>query len=87
MNNNNIAPKIDDFTQIDATSKGTVRSNWNPNYGYAREKEINEARVKAMEEHILQQAEQNAVFDTKRFLMMEMAIKDLQSRLKALEGK
>ena len=88
MTNKNIAPKIDDFTQIDATSKGTVnRASWNPSYGYAREKAIEEARVQAMEEHALQQAERNAVFDTQRFLMMEGAIADLQTRLKALEGK
>ena len=87
MTNNNIAPKIDDFTQVSSTSQGTIRSNWNPNYGYAREQAIEEARVKAMEEHILQETEKNAVFETRRFLMMEHAIADLQKRLKALEGK
>ena len=88
MTQHNIAPRIDDFTQVDSTSQGTVaRATWNPSYGYAREKAIEEARVQAMEEHALQQAEQNAVFDTQRFLMMEGAIADIQRRLKALEGK
>ena len=79
---------ITDFESIDATSKGTVRrSTWSASTGYAREKAIQEARIQAMEEHTLQKAEQNAVFDTQRFLMMEGAIADLQSRLKASEGQ
>ena len=73
--------------QVSSTSQGIVSTTWNPNDGYAREQAINEARVKAMEEHVLQQAEQNAVFDTQRFLMMEHAIADLQKRLSAFEGK
>ena len=87
MTDNNIAPKIDDFTQVSSTSKGTVRSGWNPNYGYAREKAINEARVQAMEEYQTQLAENHDVFETRRFQMLEGAIADLQKRLKELEGK
>ena len=87
MTEKNIAPKIDDLTQVNSTSQGVVRSSWNPNYGYAREQAINEARVQAMEDHALQQAERNDVFNTQRFLMMEGAIADLQLRLKILEGK
>jgi len=86
-NTKNIAPKIDDFTQVSSTSQGTVRSSWNPNYGYAREQAINEARIQAMEEHALQETERNAVFETRRFQMLEGAVADLQQRLKALEGK
>ena len=37
-----------------------------------------------MEEHAVQQAERNAVFDTQRFLMMEGAIADLQKKVKEL---
>ena len=79
---------ITDFESIDATSKGTVRrSTWSPSYGYAREKAIEEARIQALEDHIANKAEQSDVFTTQRFLMMEHAIADLQTRLKALEGK
>lgn len=83
-NKQNIAPRIDDTTQVTSTSKGTVRSSWNPNYGYAREQAINEARIQAMEEHAIQQAERNDVFNTQRFLMMEGAIADLQKKVKEL---
>ena len=84
----NIAPRIDaDFEQIKSVSSGTVRTSWNPNYGYAREKAIEEARVQAMEDYQTQLAENHDVFETRRFQMLEGAIADLQKRLKELEGK
>ena len=51
------------------------------------EKEINEARIQAMEDYQTQLAEKHDVFETQRFQMMEGAIADLQKRLQEIEGK
>ena len=79
---------IEDFSRVDSTSAPTVRrASWNPSLGYAREQAIEEARTQAMEDHLKAKAEQNAVFTTERFMMMEGAIKNLQDRVKELESK
>ena len=76
---------IDAVDNIDSVSKGKVsKPMWTAYDGYAREKAIHEARLQAMEEHAVQKAEQNAVFDTQRFLLMEGAIADLQKKVKEL---
>ena len=90
MNNDatKIHVPIDAVDNVDSVSKGKVsKPTWTAYDGYARERAINEARIQAMEEHAVAQAERNDVFNTQRCLMMEGAIADLQKRLSALEGK
>ena len=70
--NNEIRPQqhvdIADIQSVDSVSKGSVsRPTWNPNYGYAREKEITEARIQAMEDYQTQLAEKHDVFETNAF--------------------
>ena len=89
---NEITPKqhidIAANQSVNSVSKGKVsKPTWTAYDGYAREKAIQEARIQAMEEHALQQNEQHAVFETRRYQMLELALADVQKRLKALEGK
>ena len=89
---NEIRPKqsinIDEIENITSVSEGSVsKPTWNAGHGYAREKAINEARAKALEDYQLQQQEINSVFDTVRFQKLEGAVADLQARLSQLEGK
>ena len=82
MTQQNIAPKIDDFTQIDATSKGIVRSGWNPNFGYDRKKEIELARQAALEEQRKIQEEQQPI--NLRLTALEGEVMRLKAAVKEL---
>ena len=82
MTNNNIAPRIDDFTQVDATSKGIVRSGWNPNFGYDRKKEIELARQAALEEQRKIQEEQQPI--NLRLTALEGEVMRLKEQVKEM---
>lgn len=79
---NNIAPKIDDFTQVSSTSQGTVRPGWNPNFGYDRKKEIELARQEALEEQRKQQEEQQPI--NLRLTALEGEVMRLKAKVKEL---
>ena len=79
---NNIAPKIDDFTQVSSTSQGIVRSGWNPNDGAARQKEIEAARQAAWEAHQKEQEEQQPL--NLRFAALEGEVMRLKAQVKEL---
>ena len=79
---NNIAPKIDDFTQVSSTSQGIVRSGWNPNFGYDRQKEIELARKAALEEQ--QKAAEEAMPINLRMTALEGEVMRLKAAVKEL---
>ena len=83
MTKQNIAPRIDDHTQITGTSAGHVRSNWNPNYGYSRKQEIEVARQEALE---AQRKEQEAQLPVNmRIAALEREVMRLKEQMKELQ--
>ena len=67
--------------QVSSVSTGKIQgTNWSPNAGYAREKEIEEARIAAQAEY---QARNS--FES-RFELMEGAIADLQQKYEELKN-
>ena len=82
MTEKNIAPKIDDFTQITGTSKGHVRVGWNAADGAARQAEIEAARKAAWEAHQKEQEEQQPL--NLRFAALEGEVMRLKAQVKEL---
>jgi hypothetical protein len=83
MTKKHIAPRIDDNTQITGTSAGHVRSNWNAGDGYARELEVERARLAAIAAEQKRQEEQMPM--NLRLAALEGEVMRLKAALKELK--
>lgn len=70
--------------RVEATSKGKITGpSWNANFGYSREKSIQEERQKEWDAFQERKAMEDPTMI--RFLALEAAVKDLQLQVKELK--
>ena len=82
MTQKRIHVPIDNFEQVTSSSKGTVTSNWHPNFGWDRKQEIEAARQEALEAQ-RKEAEEQQPWNL-RLIALEGEVMRLKSAVKEL---